>query len=304
MGLAKLLGKRIVLKMTLIGGDDATALSGRPAGVIRRLNFRIADKIISISRPMSDRYRESGQDDSKLVEMPQGVDLERFRPASASEKQVLRENLTLPVEGQILVFVGALLQRKGADILVDAFYELSRNRPKLQLVIIGEHDYGSIADTRSDRYRFWRDLQERIRLRGLGGRIHFVGVVENVDAYMRAADIMVFPSRREGFGTVIIEAMAAGLPTVTGSIGGIARTTVNTGVDGIIVESENPSDYAMQIARLLDGPSKAAEIGSAARRCAESRYSFAKVADEYLVLYRELLGLHPPAINRFFERQP
>jgi glycosyltransferase involved in cell wall biosynthesis len=129
--------------------------------------------------------------------------------------------------------------------------------------------------------------------------VRFTGVVDDVESYLRAADVFVFPSRKEGFGTVMVEAMAAGLPCVVAPIDGIAATVFDHGRDGVIVPGEDPERWAGEIAALLDDPARAARLGESARAKAVGRYGFGVVCDRYEALYEALLSGRPAASARF-----
>lgn len=293
LAVARILRRPAIVKMTLMGADDADAVTGGLRGWLQRQVFLGADAVISISTPMSDAYRATDLDAEKLVEMPQGVDVERYRPASPEERRALRERLGLAPEGALLVCVGAIFHRKGSDIVVEAFERLAAERPDLRLVMVGMDDTTWDPVELSDETRFCLDLKARLAEGGLADRVRFTGVVDNVEDYMRAADLFVFPSRKEGFGTVMVEAMAVGLPCLVSPIDGIAATVFQTAEQGVIVPEEDPGRWASEIAALLDDPARAARMGAAARAAAERRYSFERVADIYEALYRALLAGRP-----------
>ena len=293
--LARLLGKRVIVKMTLMGGDDVGGLGGGVQGSMNRSVFERADAVISISRPMSDAYRATALDARRLVEMPQGVDVERYRPASPEERRELRRRLGLAEEGPLLVFVGAIFHRKGADIAARAFAKLAAERPTLQLAMVGMDDTTYDPVDLPEERTFCLALKQELREAGLADRVRFSGVVDDVQNWMRAADVFVFPSRREGFGTVMVEAMAVGLPCVLAPIDGIAATVFRHGEDGVIVEGEDPEVWARAIEALLADPERAAAMGGAARAQACARYSFEVVCDRYEALYEALLEGRPVA---------
>ena len=293
--LARLLGRPVIVKMTLMGADDAAEVDAGVFGWMNRSLFEQAEAVVSISAPMSDAYRESGFDASKLHTMPQGVDIDRYRPAPAEERAALRSALGIDAQGPWLVCVGAVFPRKGTDVVVDAFIELAARRPGLRIAFVGQDDTSFEPLDQPEERAFSLEQKRKLADAGLSDRAVFTGVVDNVEDWMRAADVFLFPSRQEGFGTVMVEAMACGLPCIVNSIQGIAATVYDDGRDGIILDEAPPSAWAREIEGLLDDPERAAGLGRAARAAAEDRYSFAVVCDRYEALYDALLGRAEPA---------
>jgi glycosyltransferase involved in cell wall biosynthesis len=279
----------VIVKMTLMGGDDAAEMDAGRFGWMNRAVFEQAEAIVSISTPMSDAYRASGLDASKLHEMPQGVDVERYRPANTEERSALRCRLGMAEEGPWLVCVGAVFPRKGTDVVVDAFIALAGQRPSLRVAFVGMDDTSFEPVDYPEEKAWAAGLKRRIADAGLADRAVFTGVVDNVEDWMRAADLFVFPSRKEGFGTVMVEAMACGLPCLVNSIEGIAATVYDSGRDGVILDEAPPSEWAREIAALLDDPERMASLGRAARETAVRRYAFGVVCDRYEALYESLL---------------
>lgn len=289
--LARLLGKKIIVKMTLLGSpsDPATWATSR-SGFLMRLAFSLADRVISISAPLSENYNQSGLDASKLRQMPQGVDTSRFSPVTDEEKTTIRERLELRKDATYLSFVGSFKQRKGADILVEAFTALAIDHPNLHLLVIGPDTFDDPVRAGLPYAAFADKLKENIKRSGLAERVIFTGQVDNVEAYLQASDIFVFPSRREGFGTAMTEAMAVGLPCVLAHLDGIAAE-INGGAEAaLIVDGESPEQYAEQIATLLASPDVALQMGKRGRQRVEEEYAMDSVAVKYIELYRELLS--------------
>lgn len=294
---AKLLKKKTIIKVSLMGSpnDPATWPKTR-AGRLRQFtffyqwSFALADKVVSLSRPISEGYLESGLEAAKLCQIPQGVETDRFYPVSDAEKRALREKLKLPKDGVILSFVGSFKQRKGADILVKTFIQLAKRRPDLDLLVVGPDEFDDPIRVKRAYDAFSQGLKESLERAGLAGRVHFTGMVQNVEEYLQAADIFMFPSRREGFGAAIIEAMAAGLPCVLAEIGGISAEISAEGETARIIHSESSDEYSDAIAALLDSPAERRGLVEAAGRRIEEEYSMDVVCARYLQLYVDLIG--------------
>jgi glycosyltransferase involved in cell wall biosynthesis len=173
--------------------------------------------------------------------------------------------------GPVVVGVGRLEATKGFDLLVEAFSEVGDDLGAT-LVLAGDG---------SQRERL-RTLGEE---RGLGERLRLVGPLDEagVHAWMRRADVVVVPSRREAFGIVALEAWRAGTALVATTLGGPA-SFVTDGVDGVLVDPVNTAALREAIEALLRDPARRSALGAAGQRSAR-RFTWGAVARAYEELY-------------------
>jgi glycosyltransferase involved in cell wall biosynthesis len=208
----------------------------------------------------------------ELAVIPSVVDLERFRPGFDAGS--LRESLRLQGK-RVLAFTGRLVPHKGVDVILEA---LSLLPSDVVLVVIG-------AGPRLP------SLIGHARRLGLESRVRFCPSVSDDDLphYLALGEMFVFPSqnRLEGFGLVVAEAMAAGLPVVIADMPGV-REVIEPGMEGLLTEPLIAADLAAKVRALLDDPELARRMGEAARRRAEERYGPATVANQLLNLYASL----------------
>ncbi|HTS32319.1 MAG TPA: glycosyltransferase family 4 protein [Thermoplasmata archaeon] len=208
----------------------------------------------------------------ELAVIPSVVDLERFRPGLDASR--LRGELRL--EGKrVLAFTGRLVPHKGVNVILEALALLPDD---VVLVVIG-------AGPRLP------SLIGMARRLDVEARVRFCPAVsdEELPLFLALADIFVFPSqsRLEGFGLVVAEAMAMGLPVVVADLPGV-REIIEPGVEGLLVEPLIASDLAAKVRTMLDDPALARRMGAAGRRRAEARYGLATVAGQLLSLYEDL----------------
>jgi L-malate glycosyltransferase len=283
--ISKMLGKQVVLEATLIGRDDPRARPARDVfGVkyaARRLQYRLADRIVAISPALGDRFVESGYG-GKVRVITRSVDVARFRPVAETNQVRIRDELGLPTSGPILLFVGQIGERKGADLLIPILSLVVDRRPEASLVIVGQ-----AGETTRDQEINTR-MRAVIEERGLAGRVHFVPRTGSIERYMQAATLFVFPSRREGFGTVVVEAMACGAVPVAFRIPGITDHIIRLGEDGFYVDTEDASAFAQVILQVLADPNSLARMAATAVRTARSRFSTGHIDSVYRSLYLEL----------------
>jgi glycosyltransferase involved in cell wall biosynthesis len=200
----------------------------------------------------------------------------------------LRATLGLQPSTCYLIFVGNFLHRKGADILVETMARLQRYQNDIHLVVIGHHTFPNYPADQE----YSDQLKQRIHDLGLEVKIHLVGLLDHSEylRWLQACDIFFFPSRREGFPRVILEAMSVGLPCICSPISGIAEEMIEPEVSGIIIEGYDPEDYARQVFRLAGDMELRARLGSAARQRVIDNFDEEKAVIEYRRLYEEVLS--------------
>jgi phosphatidylinositol alpha-1,6-mannosyltransferase len=209
-----------------------------------------------------------GRNMPPVVEVPPGVDLERFTPLDSGERARARVDLGLPAAGPLVVSVSRLVPRKGMDVLVDASVILAERYPDLTVAVAGrgrdaERLAGHVAET--------------------GAPVRLLGGVsdEDLPRLVGAADVFAMLCRnrwlgleQDGFGIVFVEAAAAGVVQVAGASGG-AGEAVEDGVTGVVVRRPaEASDVARAIAGLLADPDRRSVMGAAARRRAEASFDY------------------------------
>lgn len=169
-------------------------------------------------------------------------------------KNFLRKDKRNPNDELIIGSIGRLEHRKGHDTLIRAMPKIVAQFPKVKLFIGGHDPWG-----------FGKRLKHLISELGLHGNVHLIGFVDDVTSFLHSIDVFAFASRSEGFGQVLIEAMAAGRPVVASRISPITEI-VEEGVSGLLVPPDNPEAFANAILCLLKNPQKACMVGEKGRQ--------------------------------------
>ncbi|WNC12658.1 glycosyltransferase family 4 protein [Brevibacillus brevis] len=243
------------------------------------------ERIITISdyvgRVIQSLYPEAAP---KLRTIYSGVDLQTFVPWEGSQaarkiRQELRSMHNLG-NRQVILFVGRLTPKKGADILVRAMNDLQKHHSNIALVLVGGSWYG--VDKVSDYVAYVRSLADRSPI-----PVITTGYVssEQIHQWFWAGDIFVCPSQwEEPLARVHYEAMAAGLPFVTTKRGGNAEVII--GNNGLLVEEpENPQSFSTQLNKLLSSRDLQRQMGAVGRRLAEERFTWDRVARDVLQVW-------------------
>ena len=166
---------------------------------------------------------------------------------------------------------------KGHDIALQAISTLRDTLP-LRLSIIG-------ADTTD-----WAaQMKEMTAGLALGDIVEFCGQRSDIPAILQQMDVMLLPSRREALSLSLLEASAAGRPTIGSNLGGVPEIIVD-GVSGVLIEPENPAALAQAILQLGRDDALRIQMGQAARAIFEQRFSLDLMVQETVSQYRQVLG--------------
>ncbi len=250
----------------------------RMFGLLERLANAAADRILTSSENARRQLLDSAAlPPERVVAVPDGVDLRRFRPrdaANAAESAQLRARLGIPPDRLIVGYLGLLAEYQGTGDLIRAAGTVIRAFPGAQFLVMG---YPNVEAYRA-----------AAATAGLAGFCTFTGRVAYADApaFLRLADLAVSPKRSETEGNgKLLNYMASGLPTVAYR-GAVA--TEFLGPDAILAETGSPAALAEAILGLLRDDALRGRYGAALRQRAVERYSWATTIQPALRVYDEL----------------
>lgn len=210
-----------------------------------------------------------------------GVDLQRFDQNKFTDKErdLLKLSLGIPLNSLVLLFVGRITIDKGVRELLRASAILEKKGYQAHLVFVGPFDVDSgVIGAISQQ-----DIEKV-------SNTHIVGYCENPEKYMAIADILCLPSYREGFGTVVIEAAAMGLPTVGTDIYGLSDAIVNNET-GLLVPPKDVEQLAEALTALLESEKLRTTMGLAAKYRAETLFDAKEVNKQLIAEYCNLLQI-------------
>jgi glycosyltransferase involved in cell wall biosynthesis len=265
---------RVVVSYHATGGSEG----GRQVPQYLVPLVRRFDALIALAEEHK-RYlvAEEGLPREKIRVIYNGVDASRYRPALAGEREEVRAALGIPPQALVIMAVASLKKLKRLDLLVKACAPLIRREgSSAWLVLVGK------GPERESLEALTREL-------GIDDRTLFLGVRDDVESVLRAADLVVLSSRTEAFPNVVLEAMATGLAVVTTDVGSV-REMVEPEESAIVVPPGDEKALAAAIDRLAGDPKLLIRFGARGREIVEARFRFEAMRDARERLFDELLS--------------
>jgi len=242
--------KKKPLIITVHGSDILVLRKNRVTKFLVANVLKNADYIIAVSRYLKREVVNLGVEESKVRVIYAGIS---FSFSNEKEKKGKEKRA---------VYIGSLVKQKGVDILLKAFKDIDG-----ELFIIGDGKE--------------RDSLEKIA----GKKVYFLGEMENLDKIFSKASVLILPSREEGFGLVLLEAMSNGIPVIATRVGGIPEIINNK--NGLMVEIENVEELRKAISLILNNRKIAKKFSSFGRKTAK-KFSWRKMAHEVDNIYENL----------------
>ncbi len=242
--------------------------------VLNRLIFdRLADRINAVCAFSADALsRNDGFRRDRIDVIENGIDLPRYR--APADRAALRTRLGLDPARRYVTIVARFHPVKDHRMLLEAFQRVVAGRPDVDLLLVGD---GPLRG----------DLTAQAAALGIAGRVHFMGVRDDVPELLAASDIFALTSVSEAASLTLLEAMASRLPVVVTAVGGNPEL-VRAGIDGLLVPRGDAAATAEAIGALLDDAPRAAAMGqSGAARVAEV-FRLERTIERYYGLYAEL----------------
>jgi glycosyltransferase involved in cell wall biosynthesis len=201
-----------------------------------------------------------------------GVDLKRFRPNRVLREE-MRIQLGIPQDARVVIFIGRLVADKGIHELLQAYRLTLPAYPDLRLLLVGPDEDGEMARIDWDMDR---------------SQVRQIPYTTEPERYLAAADFLCLPSHREGFGVVIIEAAAMGLPSIASNIYGINDAVMDQ-VTGLLFKCGDVDDLQRCIQALLANQILRESLGVKARQNVEQNFSNQEVVGNYLDYIHQIM---------------
>lgn len=243
---------------------------------LNQLVAQKAQRVIAISEALERFVIDvEGIPAEKVQTIHYGLHAERGSGCSVEEAQQI---LQVDMEGPVLLFIGRLIEQKGVDVLLEAFATLRSEFPEVQLRIVGDGNLRARLET-------------QCRTLGLEKAVRFLGWVEDAQRLMLGGDIIVVPSRWEGFGLVTLEAMRHRRPLVASAVSALPEIIVD-GETGYLVPADDLLALTDALHKLLADPELARQMGRAGHQRLVEVFSVEKMVKATADLYHKIAEIH------------
>lgn len=210
------------------------------AAVFGRHSRTVSLMISDVQRKLFEKHYATQNE--RLIDLPPGIDPNRKRPADAEVVRAeIRQQLGIDENQWLLLMIGTGFKTKGVDRAISAMAQLpDRLRTQTKLCILGEGGTSS--------------LQKLAIKAGLERQVMFMGGRSDVPGFLLAADLLVHPARKENTGTVILEAIVAGLPVLVSDVCGYAKHVIKSDAGCVMTDAGDAGRFAEQLSKMLDRP--------------------------------------------------
>lgn len=276
-GLAAVLARHPNSVMSCRSLNDYQAAHPKASCVERFLHAKMR-LLIANANPVRAQLIAEGAPPGRTLVIHSGVDLAQL--AGVIDRQAGRDQFSLASDILVIVVVANLIPYKGHADLIEALGRIAAQIDGKWVLLVAGRDDGVRAS-----------LQERAAALGIAENIRWLGIVDDVLALWRAADIGVLASHQEGLPNSLMEGMALGVPMVATAVGGV-NDIATDGLDAILVRPRDPSALGSALLQLILDPALRARLGRAAATRIASDFPLTVCVDSYRRLYQ--LMLHQP----------
>lgn len=233
----------------------------------------LARKVVAVSGHVRRYLINEGLPEEKVTAVRTGIDITRFNPGNA--KDLLRQKLEISPETPVVGTVSVLRRKKGHHILLEAVPLILKQCPGALFFIAGD---GPQRD----------NIRLKINEMGLNDKVFMLGIRNDIPDILKFFDIFVLPTIQEALGTSFLEAMAMGKPVVGCNVGGVSEV-IRDGVNGYLVEPEDPRSLADAVVRLLKDDSARKKMGEAGEKMVSESFTVEKMCEGMFSLYSSLM---------------
>jgi glycosyltransferase involved in cell wall biosynthesis len=238
-----------------------------------RLTQSLVDAHICVSQDVAAFSKSNGGlNPDRVHGIPNGVTVERVANARPANLSVLG----ISADSKIMLFVGRLDPQKDPLWLMNAFPAVLKKMADVHLIFAGQ---GPLE----------LEMRQTIAKMHLQQKAHILGFRTDIPELLKSASVLVLPSHWEGMPNVVLEAFAAGIPVAATPVEGVSEL-VSHNRTGLLVRSKDANEFAELIAGLLSDPTRAARMGHSAQSLVSEKFTWEKMCESYVEIYRKLLA--------------
>lgn len=262
---------------------EAIGFKRKVLNLVEKLTYCFATKVYPNSKGLYDFIvSEKFTKPAKLSIIGKGssngIDTAYFDPSLFNEQQklALKKQIAIPLDDFVFVYVGRMVGDKGINELIEAFKEVSSKKHNVSLLLVGpfEHDLDPLHS-------------ETLQTLQSHKKIFAVGLQNDVRPYLAIADVLTFPSYREGFPNVVMQAGAMGLPSIVSNING-CNEIIENGKNGIIISPKNIVELKNAMQQLIENVDLFKNLKNNSRRMIVERYQREEIWSALLNEYQLL----------------
>jgi glycosyltransferase involved in cell wall biosynthesis len=247
--------------------------------VVERWLGKHTDALIAISpqvrRDLLETHGVAREEQLRLI--PLGFNLDRLLAVSQKDREQARASFQVPPEAIMVTTVGRLTGIKQHTLFLEMADRLAKRSARFMFLVVGDGELRT-------------SLESRVKELGLGSRVRFLGWRGDLENIYGATDIFVLTSRNEGTPVALIEAMAAGVASVSTDVGGVRDVVAGPHL-GSLVPFGDAAALADAVAALADAPARRAEVGLAGRASVRERFHASRLVEDIRTLYWQLLEI-------------
>ena len=247
---------------------------------IKNYLLKYADKIICVSNKSAEDFKNWKYKEEKVVTIYNGIDLNVYNENVKGDK--VRKEFNLSENDILITHIALISPRKMQNITINSAKIVLNKYPNCKFLLVGEHSKRDIE--------YMNELKQMVK--GYEDKIIFTGFRKDIPEICAASDINLLISTDEGFGRVILEAGAMGVPTIGTNIGGIPEV-IEDNKTGLLIPPNNSEELTKAIIKLIENPSLRKQLGKNAKERVKTKFSIEIHTHQIQNLYSSLFRLVP-----------
>lgn len=251
--------------------------------MVEKLTYMCATKVYPNSNALKDIIINNNlakQNKLKVIGYgsSNGINLDYFNPKNFTSEEILalKKQIGIKSKDYVYIFVGRIVKDKGINELIESFVQLNLENPNTKLLLVGPFE----ADLDPIKPEYFKEIKNN-------KNIIEIGYVNDVRPYFLISNILVFPSYREGFPNVVLQAGAMGLPSIVSNING-CNEIIQENINGVIVPVKNVSELTTKMKELYLNQALYLQLKKQARSSINDRYEQQFIWQELLKEYKQL----------------